>query len=446
MDELMMDAARRALRYRHEVNTEPIRPTPADLGELTGPFPEHGTEPEQVIKLLDEVITPATMGFSSPRFYGWVIGSVYPVALAADWLTSAWDQNTLMHEASPGSVTLEATAIEWVRSATGLPEGTWGAFTTGTTIGNAAALAAARTAVLADVGWDATAQGLFGAPEVEVIVGEEVHPSLVKALGLVGLGRERVTTVPVDDQGRMRADLLPDITGPAIVCLQAGNVNTGAFDPMDRIIPRAKQAGAWVHVDAAFGFWAAASPTHRHLTAGMELADSWATDCHKYLNVPYDAGLVLVRDPSWLEKVMSVNASYLLPGEIGLDPGLYTPEMSRRARGIPTYAVLRSLGRQGLAELVDRTIGLAQLFAARLTEEGFEVLNDVVLNQVLVSFGTPEETRRVIQQVVEEGVMFAGPTVWQGRTAMRISVSGYATTEEDVARSVDAMVRAAKTG
>ncbi|MGH3650726.1 MAG: pyridoxal phosphate-dependent decarboxylase family protein [Acidimicrobiia bacterium] len=444
MDELLMDAARRALRYRREVVTEPIRPAMADLGQLTGPFPGHGTDPEQVIKLLDELITPATMGFSSPRFYGWVIGSVYPVALAADWLTSAWDQNTLMHEASPGSVTLESTAIEWVKSAAGLAEGIWGAFTTGTTVGNAAALAAARTAVLADVGWDATADGLFGAPEVEVIVGEEVHPSLIKALGLVGLGRERVTTVPVDDQGRMRADLFPDTSGPAIVCLQAGNVNTGAFDPMDRIIPKAQEAGAWVHVDGAFGFWAAASPTHRHLTAGMELADSWATDCHKYLNVPYDAGLVLVRDPSSLEKVMSVNASYLLPGEIGRDPGLYTPEMSRRARGIPTYAVLRSLGRQGLAELVDRTIGLAQLFATRLTEEGFEVLNDVVLNQVLVSFGAPEETRRVVQAVADGGVMFAGPTVWQGRTAMRISVSGYATTEEDVARSVDAMVGAAK--
>jgi glutamate/tyrosine decarboxylase-like PLP-dependent enzyme len=444
MDELLMGAARRATRYRTDVVDDPIRPDPdVDLSELTGPFPEHGTDPEQVIKLLDEVTTPATMGFSNPRFYGWVIGGVYPVALAADWIVSAWDQNTVNHEATPGTVTLEATAIKWVKEATGLPQWAWGAFTTGTTVGNATGLAAARTAVLAEVGWDATADGLFGAPAVAVIVGDEVHPSMVKALGFVGLGRNRVTRVPVDEQGRMRADELPAINGPTIVCLQAGNVNTGAFDPMDRIIPKVKEAGAWVHIDGAFGFWAAASPQLRHLAAGMELADSWATDCHKYLNVPYDAGLVLVRDPSSLERVMSVNASYLPEGEFGLDPGLYTPELSRRARGIPTYAVLKSLGRTGLAELIERTVRLAQLFARRLEAEGFDVLNDVVLNQVLVSFGDPKKTLDVIEKVATEGVMFAGPTVWQDKTAMRISVSGHATSEDDVERSVQAMVRAA---
>ena len=446
MDELLMGAARRAARYRTDVVDDPIRPDPdVDLSELTGPFPEHGTDPEQVIKLLDEVTTPATMGFSNPRFYGWVIGGVYPVALAADWIVSAWDQNTVSHEATPGAVTLEATAIKWVKEATGLPQSAWGAFTTGTTVGNATGLAAARTAVLAEVGWDATADGLFGAPEVTVIVGDEVHPSMVKALGFVGLGRNRLTRVPVDEQGRMRADELPEISGPTIVCLQAGNVNTGAFDPMDRIVPKAKEAGAWVHIDGAFGFWAAASPKLRHLAAGMELADSWATDCHKYLNVPYDAGLVLVRDPSSLERVMSVNASYLPEGEIGLDPGLYTPELSRRARGIPTYAVLKSLGRTGLAELIERTVRLARLFAQRLEAEGFDVLNDVVLNQVLVSFGDPKKTLDVIKKVATEGLMFAGPTVWQDKTAMRISVSGHATSEDDVERSVQAMVRAAKT-
>ena len=444
MDELLNEAARRASTYRGEVATDPVRPDPgADLSEIGGPFPEDGTDPGQVIKLIDEVVTPATMGFSNPRFYGWVIGGVYPVALAADWLTSTWDQNTAFAEATPGSVALEATALRWVREAAGLPDGAWGAFVTGTTVGNATALAAARTAVLADVGWDATSDGLFGAPEVTVIVGEEVHPSLVKGLGLVGLGRKRVITVPVDEQGRMRADSMPKIDGPTIVCMQAGNVNTGSFDPMADIIPQVKERGAWVHVDGAFGFWAAASPNHSHLTAGMDLADSWATDCHKYLNVPYDSGIVLVRDPSSLERVMSVNAEYLLPGEIGQDPGLYTPELSRRARGIPTYAVLRYLGRQGLAELVDRTVRLAQLFARRLTEEGFEILNDVVLNQVLVSFGEPEVTRRVVKTVADGGVMFAGPTVWQGRTAMRLSVSGYSTTDDDIEQSVRALVQAA---
>lgn len=444
MDEFLMNAAHLAAAYRDEVVGDPIRPEPdVDLSGLSGSLPDEGTPPDQVIKLIDEFVKPATMGMSNPRFYGWVIGGVYPVALAADWMTSAWDQNTVYYDASPGTVALEAAALRWIREAAGLPDSSWGAFVTGTTVGNATALAAARTAVLHDVGWDATSDGLFGAPEVTVIVGEEVHPSLVKALGMVGLGRNRVTRVPVDDQGRMRADALPDITGPTIVCVQAGNVNTGSFDPMSEIIPRAKEQGAWVHVDGAFGFWAAVSPTHGHLTGGMELADSWATDCHKYLNVPYDAGVVLVRDPSCLERVMSVGADYLPPGEIGQDPGHYTPELSRRARGVPTYAVLRSLGRRGLVELVDRTVRLARLFAERMTGAGFEVLNDVVLNQVLVSFGNAEETRRVVRAVADEGVMFAGPTVWQNKTAMRISVSGHSTTEEDVEASVDAITRAA---
>lgn len=443
MSDILREAARRAADYRDRVSTEAIRPEPGhDLSELMGPLPEEGIDADQVIKMIDEVVTPATMGFSSPRFYGWVIGSVYPVALAADWLTSSWDQNTVFHEASPGTVALEATALRWIRELAGLPESSWGAFVTGTTVGNATGLAAARTAVLADAGWDATADGLFGAPEVTVVVGEEVHPSLIKALGFVGLGRNRVVRVPVDDQGRMRSDAFPKLAGPTIVCLQAGNVNTGSFDPMADVIPMAKESGAWVHVDAAFGFWAAVSPSLRHLTAGIELADSWATDCHKYLNVPYDAGIVMVRDPSSLERVMSVNAEYLLPGEIGQDPGFYTPELSRRARGVPTYAVLKHLGRSGVIELIDRTVRLAQQFARRLAEEGFDVLNDVVLNQVLVSFGDPAETRRVVKSVADEGVMFAGPTVWQNHTAMRISVSGYATTDDDVERSVEAILRA----
>jgi glutamate/tyrosine decarboxylase-like PLP-dependent enzyme len=442
-----MRAARRAADYRAEVPVDPIRPEPdADLSGVEVDLPEEGMDPDEVIDLIADAVTPATMGFSNPRFYGWVIGGVYPVALAADWLTSAWDQNSVFHDATPGTVALEATALRWVREAAGLPATAWGAFVTGTTVGNATGLAAARTAVLSETGWDATSDGLFGAPEVTVVVGEEVHPSLVKALGFVGLGRDRVTRVPVDGQGRMRADALPAIEGPTIVCVQAGNVNTGAFDPMAEIIPRVKDQGAWVHVDGAFGFWAAVSPSLRHLTAGMELADSWATDCHKYLNVPYDAGLVLVRDASALERVMSVDASYLLPGEIGRDPGLYTPELSRRARGVPTYAVLRHLGRTGLVELVERTVSLAQLFATRLEEEGFEIINDVVLNQVLVSFGEPEQTRRVVTTLAEEGVMFAGPTEWQGRTAMRISVSGHSTSAADIEESVSAVLRAAKSG
>jgi len=444
VDELLNEAARRAIAYRKAVADDPIRPDPgADLGSFDEPFPEEGQEPGDVVALMDALVTPATMGFSSPRFYGWVIGGVYPVALAADWMTSAWDQNSPTVAASPGVVALESAAIRWIKEAAHLPESTWGAFVTGTTVAHVTTLAAARTQVLLDAGWDATSDGLFGAPPVTVVVGEEAHPTLFKALGIVGLGRDRVTRVPVDEQGRMRADSLPRITGPTILCVQAGNVNTGAFDPMVEIIPEARGQGAWVHVDGAFGFWAAVSERLEGLAAGQELADSWATDAHKYLNVPYDSGLALVRDPAALARVMSIEAAYLPHDEIALDPGTYAPELSRRARGVPTWAVLKTLGRRGLAELVERTVRLAQLFATRLEAAGFEILNDVVLNQVLVGFASPDETHEVIAKIQAEGVMFAGPTVWQGKTAMRISVSGYSTTEEDVERSVDAIVRAA---
>ena len=445
MDELLREASERAARYRDAMPETPIRPDPeADLSEIAVPLPDGPGDPMQVLKLLDEVVSPATMGYGNPRFYGWVIGGVYPVALAADWLTAAWDQNNVLHFGSPGTVELEATAIRWIKEIAGLPESTWGAFVTGTTVAHVTTLTAARNRVLADAGWDAKEDGLFGAPEVTVITGEESHPTLFQALGIVGFGTDRVVRVPVDDHGRVIAAEMPQIDGPTIVCLQAGNVNTGAFDPMDEIIPRAKEGGAWVHVDGAFGFWAAASPSLSHLAAGQELGDSWATDAHKYLNVPYDCGLALVRHPSDLERAMSINAAYIPQGEIGLDPGLYTPELSRRARGVPTYAVLRTLGRSGLADLIDRTVHLAQLFAEKLESAGFEVLNDVVLNQVLVSFGEAAETQRIIEAVDAEGEMYAGPTDWQGRHAMRISVSGYSTTEEDIERSMEAILRAAR--
>jgi glutamate/tyrosine decarboxylase-like PLP-dependent enzyme len=443
LDPLLEEAARRATRYRRGLVTQPIRPEPADLASLGGDFPDGPTDPREVLELMDDVGSPATMGFSSPRFYGWVIGGVHPVALAADWMVSAWDQPTYAAEASPATVAMEAAAVSWIKEAAGLPESSWGVFVTGTTVGHIVSLAAARSAVLAAEGWDATGQGLFGAPPITVVVGEEVHPSLIKALGVIGLGRHRVVRVPVDDQGRMRTDTFPQISPPAIVCVQAGNVNTGAFDPMGEIIPKAKESGAWVHVDGAFGFWAAASPSLAHLTTGMELADSWATDAHKYLNVPYDAGLALVRNPSDLERLMSVDAAYLIEGHIGEDPGLYAPEMSRRARGVPTWAVLKSLGRSGLVEMIDRSVEMARRFADGMRDAGFSVLNEVVLNQVLVDFGDPDETLRVVQQLQADGTMFAGPTVWQGHTAMRISVSNYGTTEAEIDESIDAVLKAA---
>jgi glutamate/tyrosine decarboxylase-like PLP-dependent enzyme len=383
------------------------------------------------------------MGMAGPRFFGWVIGGSLPAALAANWLAGTWDQNAGLFVATPIATVLEEVTLGWVADALRLPAGCGGGFVTGATVANFTALAAARYQVLKRVGWDVGAKGLFGAPEIRVVLGEEAHPSVFKSLGLLGLGRDRVVKVPVDAQGRMRADALPEMSGPTIVCVQAGNVNTGAFDPVREICGRAHAASAWVHVDGAFGLWAGASPQFAHLVTGVGEADSWATDAHKWLNVPYDSGLALVRDPEILREAMSLTAAYLQQGE-HREPSQYVPELSRRARGIEIWAAMKSLGRSGLAELVERCCHCARRFADGLAAAGFEILNEVVLNQVLVSFGEPEVTQRVIAGVVEEGTCWVGGTVWQGRTAMRISVSSWATTEADVDRSVEAMVRVAR--
>ncbi|HTP31959.1 MAG TPA: aminotransferase class V-fold PLP-dependent enzyme [Candidatus Acidoferrales bacterium] len=446
MRELLNDAAFRAARYLEEIQERRVGPS-ADavrgLDALIEPFPCHPTAPGDVLALLDRYGSPATMGISGPRFFGWVIGGSLPAALAANWLASAWDQNAGLFVATPISALLEEVTLGWLTEVLGLPAGCGGAFVTGATVANFTALAAARHAVLARAGWDVEAQGLFGAPRIQVVVGDEAHPSLIKSLGMLGLGRERVVRVPVDGQGRMRADLLPKLEAPAIVCVQAGNVNTGAFDPAEEICGRAHEMGAWVHVDGAFGLWAAASPRYAHL-AGTGDADSWATDAHKWLNVPYDCGLAFVRDPEILRGAMSLTAAYLPQGE-HREPSQYVPELSRRARGVDIWAAMKSLGRSGLAELVERCCGCARRFAEGLSAAGFEVLNDVVLNQVLVSFGDAATTGRVIAGIQEDGTCWCGGTVWQGRTAMRISVSSWATTEADVDRSLAAMLRVART-
>jgi glutamate/tyrosine decarboxylase-like PLP-dependent enzyme len=323
-----------------------------------------------------------------------------------------------------------------------LPPRAGAGFVTGATLANFTALAAARHAVLHRAGWDVEARGLFGAPPITVVVGDEVHVSVLKALAMLGLGRERVQKVPVDGQGRLRPDALPPLTSLSIVCLQAGNVNTGAFDPAPAVIARAREAGAWVHVDGAFGLWAAAAPDRAHLCAGLAEADSWATDAHKWLNVPYDSGLALVRDEAVLRAAMGISAAYL-PEPGVRDPADLTPELSRRARGVEVWAALRSLGRAGLADLVERNCRYATRFAQGLATAGHRVLNEVVLNQVLVSFGEDERTRRVISALQQDGTCWCGGTVWQGKTAMRISVSSWATTEEDVERSLSSMIRLA---
>jgi glutamate/tyrosine decarboxylase-like PLP-dependent enzyme len=308
---------------------------------------------------------------------------------------------------------------------------------------NFSALAAARHSVLERAGWNVEADGLIGAPPITVVVSEESHPTLFKSLGLLGLGRNRVVRVPVDEQGRMRAGNLPLISGPTIICAQAGNVNTGAFDPLSEICERAHTAGAWVHVDGAFGLWATTAPSTIHLTNGIAEADSWATDCHKWLNVPYDSGLALVRDANALRTAMSITADYLPTTSPFRNPSDFTPELSRRARGVEVWAALKSLGRKGVAELIERNCRQARRFAEGLQAAGFKVLNEVVLNQVLVAFGDAETTSRVISEIQREGTCWCGGTVWQGQTAMRISVSSWATTDADVELSLNAMLRAA---
>ena len=443
---LLKRAARDAMDYLEGVHARPVAPpreAVAKLSALRGPLPPGPTNAETVLHLLNEYGSPATVANGGGRYFGFVNGGCLPAAMAAAWLVNAWDQNAAFQVQSPVAITLEETALEWVREMFGLPEGTGGAVVTGATMANFSALAAARHSLLGRAGWDVEADGLFGAPPVTVVVGEEVHSSLIKALGMLGLGRNRVVRVPVDGQGRMRADALPHLDGMTILCLQAGNVNTGAFDPAAAICPAARTLGAWIHVDGAFGMWAAASPEYRKWTKGFELADSWATDGHKWPNIGYDCGIVMVRIPKALKEAMSIQAAYLMQGD-QREPSHYNPELSRRARGVELWAGLRSLGRQGMAEIVERTSSHARRFAAGLKAAGYQVLNEVVINQVLVSFGSAEKTLATVARLQAEGTCWCGSTVWQGQTAMRISVSSWATTKEDVDRSLAAMVRAAE--
>lgn len=449
MEELLRDAAERSLAYLATLDRRAVRPTAdalAALARFDESLPAEPRDPRETLKLLDEAGSPATTAMAGPRFFGFVVGGALPVTVASSWLASAWDQNTHMWEAAATTSTLEEVALRWLLELFALPNGVAGAFVTGANVANMTALAAARHAVLARAGWDVEALGLFGAPPITVVVGEEVHPTVTKSLGILGLGRTRIVTVPVDGQGRMKPAAIPQLPdGPTIVCAQAGNVNTGAFDPLEPIADLvARRPGTWLHVDGAFGLWARAAPTRRPLAAGIERADSWATDAHKWLNVPYDSGLALVRDGDALRAAMAVTAEYLPTETTRRNPADHTPELSRRARGVDVWAALRTLGRTGVADLVERTCRHARRFAEGLAAAGHEVLNEVVLNQVLVSFGDAEATRRVIARVQEDGTCWCGGTVWQGRAAMRISVSSWATTDDDVEKSLASVLRASE--
>src|SRR6266853_1921736 len=439
---LAADKAQRYVRNITERRVGPSESAVSALAELWEHFPSSPSDPGEVITSLDRVGSAATVAMTGGRYFGFVNGGMVPAAMAANWLAVAWNQNAALRVMSPIAAELEEIVLRWICEALVLPPECAGGLVTCATMANFTALVTARHALLARAGWDVTEAGMFGAPPIEVVVGAEVHASILKALSLAGFGRSRVTIVEADAQGRMRADKLPLVSERTVVCIQAGNVNTGAFDRAEEICKKAKEQGAWVHVDGAFGLWARISRKYDHLTSGFEQADSWATDAHKWPNVGYDSGVVIVRDGAALRASMGITAAYLEPGS-RREPMHHTPEASRRARGVELWAALKSLGRSGLCTLIERTCAHAQRFALGLREAGFEVLNDVVINQVLVSFGRPEVTREVIRRVQEDGTCWCGGTVWQGETAMRISVSSWATTEADVERSLQAIVRIA---
>jgi glutamate/tyrosine decarboxylase-like PLP-dependent enzyme len=448
-DRLLDRAHAHARRFLSTVHTRHVgtQVTRAALvAALGGRLPDEPTDPVAVIDGLAGDADAGIVADAGPRYFGFVTGGSHPAAVAAEWLVSSWDQNVALYVMSPAAAVIEDVAAGWILDVLGLPADASVGFVTGAHMANLTALAAARHEVLRRTGWDVEADGLQGAPRVHVVVGAEAHVSIFAALRLVGFGVSTVRRASADAQGRMDPDALAvelrSCTGPTIVCAQAGHVATGAFDPLVPIAAVTRAHGAWLHVDGAFGLWAAASPALRHLTTGLEQADSWATDGHKWLNVPYDCGIVMCAHSSAHRAAMSQRASYLIRGSDEERNGMdWVPESSRRARAVPVYATMRALGRRGVAELMERCCGLAARMAERLRREpGVEILNDVVLNQVLVRFG--DRTASVIGRVQAEGVCWLGGTTWQGRDAMRISVSSWRTAEDDIDRSADSIIRA----
>jgi glutamate/tyrosine decarboxylase-like PLP-dependent enzyme len=441
--DVLDDAAARAHRYLEAIRKRHVgvpQEALANLRSLGGPMPANGQDAHLILELLDEIGSPATMATMGSRFFGGVIGGALPITVAAHWLADAWDQNACLFDFSPVSAYIEDVVLGWLLDLLELPAESGGAFVAGTQMADVTCLAAARCAVLHRAGWDVESDGLFGAPPVNVVVGEEVHATMLKALALLGLGRSRVHVVPADSQGRMKPSDIPRIQGPVIVIAQVGNVNTGACDPVGEICEAAREMNAWVHVDGAFGLWAAAAPERKHLLRGIANADSWATDAHKWLNVPHDSGVVIVRDSDVLRRAMSITAAYYPDPSLKREPMKWGPESSRRARAIEIWVALRWLGVRGVGEMIEQTCKHAARFAEGFRVAGYEVLNDVVLNQVLVSFGNAETTERVIQAIQAEGTCWCGGTVWKGRKAMRISVSSWATTNADVEQSLQAML------
>lgn len=398
-------------------------------------------DPHALLRLLHEKGSPATLAQTGGRYFGFVNGGIAPAALAAKWLADVWDQNTAMYVISPIASRLEEVTEKWIVSLLGLQEGTAAGFVGGSSTATLCGLAAGRNHLLNGLGYNVAEKGLFGAPEIKVVLGAGAHSTIYKGLSILGLGSERVITVPMDDQGRIREDLIPELDNRTLLILQAGNVNTGAFDRFDAICDKARAAGAWVHVDGAFGLWAAASEPLKHLTAGVEKADSWSVDAHKTLNAPYDNGIVLCRNRDALTGALHMTGSYIVysPQRDGM---LYTPEMSRRARIVELWATLKSMGRTGVSQLVEDLHQKAAYFAEGLSKEGFTVHNEICFNQVLVSAGTPEMTAAVLKSVQDSGELWCGGSQWEGNPVIRLSVCSYRTTQEDIDRCVRAFVKA----
>lgn len=444
--ELVMEAARRAAHYVKSARNRAVSPSPealARLASLHRPFPEHGEPPHNILAELDALGSPATMVTTHGRYFGFVNGGTDAAAHAASILATAWDQNTALPVMSPIATALDAVAASWIVEALGLPATAAAAFCAGATVANLTAILVARDALLRRAGWDVGARGLSGAPPLRIVTGDEVHISILRALRLAGIGTDQLERVPTDGCGRIRTDAFPRDTGSlTLALLQAGNVNTGHSDPFAEIIPLVHERGGWVHVDGAFGLWVAASPRRRQLVAGVELADSWATDAHKWLNVPYDSGVVIARSPDDLTGAMSMTASYVASSDTR-QPMQLGIQMSQRARGVEVWAMLAAHGRVGLATLIDRTSDHAARFAALLTDGGADVLAPVAINQLLVAFGEDAVTDAVIEAVQADGTCWAGGTTWQGRRAMRLSVSDIATSGEDIEASAASILRCA---
>ncbi len=435
-----------AKNYIDKIHEDPVYPYKNvidNLKQLDELLQYESTDTNAVLHLLNELGSPATVKSTGGRYFGFVTGGSLPAAMSAKLLATVWDQNGALTVMSPIASAIENVAGKWLLQIFGLPAECGFGFVTGDTMANFTALAAARHSVLQNAGWDVVSKGLFNAPEIKVIVGEEVHISVLKVLNMLGFGRDRIIRVPVDKQGRIIAGKIPVSNDPTIICAQSGNVNSGAFDAVEAICS-IKGKNTWVHVDGAFGLWAAASPQKKYLVKGIQLADSWATDAHKWLNVPYDCGIVFVRDKEAMFSSMAATPAAYIPTNTLREPFQYVPEMSRQARAIPVWAALKSLGTLGLSAMIEKNCIQAKQFADALTANGFTILNDVVLNQVLVHFGDVEKTNTIIKNIQEEGVCWCGATVWQGKPAMRISVSSWATTDEDVELSIQSIVKHAK--